>query len=77
MTDFTVTPPKKAVLITLKEDSDGQVDIIATNPQGISCRLGAFANGKLHLFRQTKAEMEILGIEQDSLGYPLINRVDM
>lgn len=76
MTNFTVTPPKKAVLITLKEDTEGQVDIIATSPEGVSCTLGAFSGGRLNLFRQTEGFMATLGLKLDALGYPVIHRVD-
>lgn len=74
MSNFTITPPIKATVITLEEDLKGQVDIMAQAPNGISCRIAAFGNGRLHLFRISLQVAESLGLKLDAEKYAAIRR---
>ena len=75
MSNFTIQPPPEPVIVlSLSEDTPGQVDVIARTAKDESWRIASFGNGKLHLFRVNWLIAGKMGLELDSLGYPLIDR---
>lgn len=73
MSSFTITPPPKSTVITLEEGLKGQVDIMGVAPDGTNCRLAAFGNGKLHLFRFSPHIAKSFGLHLDASNYPIVD----
>ncbi len=74
MSNFTVKEPSCPILVTLSEDTPGQVDIWLQSPDGRKYRLLAISGGKLHLSRFGTQTAKQLGLKLDGV-YPVTERV--
>lgn len=75
MSNFTVTPPVEATLITLEEGLKGQVDIILHDADGHAYRVLAIGDGKLHLPRFNTEAAKQMGLKLDADHRPVITHM--
>ena len=76
MSNFIIKPPHHTSIVSLEQGNPrGQVDIMASAPDGRSYRVAALVDGKLIIFRFNTVIADEIGLKLDAGHFPVINHV--